>query len=126
MTADSIRIYELQNVCLLLSLLIEPVAAEQAWIVIFGPAKGRDIDLEIGNHLVVEPVRADGKLVDPSEEQAALPTRDQPLVISAGQRDYLADTQLAESSGRHRLILSGILDGTGRDYCALPRHKTRV
>src|SRR6187401_188991 len=126
MSANSICVDQLKNVRLFLSLFTEPIAAEETRIVIFGPSKRRIIYGEIVEDLAVEIVLTDEQFVDVLEEQAAFGALDHAVIICVCQSDRLADSELAQRTGRHRLILRRIFDRTGRDDRALSGHQSRI
>ena len=93
-TPDAVRVDQLQHVRLLFGLLGKSVAAEQGRVIIFGPSQRRNIDLEVGKDLIIEPVLPDEQLADLCKKQAAFGSLDHAVVVSARQRDDLADAEL--------------------------------
>src|SRR5829696_6866308 len=98
MTADAVGVYHLQHVRLLFSLLSKTIAAEQRRVEILRPTQRREVYLQVIKDLVVESVLPDKKFVNACKEQPALGTLNDAVIICAGQREDLADTERRERS----------------------------
>ena len=78
---------------------------------------------ERGEDVVVEAVLAQQQLVDATEELARFGALDDPVVVGGGQRDDLADAQLAERLLAGALELGRVLQCADADDGALPGHQ---
>ncbi len=64
--------------------------------------------------------------MDLCQEQAAFGALDDAVIVGARERNGLADAELRQCAGGHRLIFGRIFDRTGRDDRTLAGHQTRV
>ncbi len=59
------------------------------------------------------------------EKRARLGALNDAVIVSAANRDRFADSELRQSFGRHRLILSRVFDRARSNDQRLPGHQTR-
>ena len=90
---------------------------------VVAPVDRRVGDAQCREDVFVEVALADQQLVDLLEELSRAGSLDDAVVVGAGERDRLADRELAEGLLAGALELGGVLERAGADDAALPLHQ---
>src|SRR5205814_9270547 len=94
-------------------------------IVIDVPAQGHMRNLKIREDLVVKLVPAQQELMHTRQKRSRLSSLDDPVIVSTGNRDGLADSELRQDRWSNGLIFSGVFDRSGGNNHRLARHQAR-
>ena len=91
------------------------IAVQEEWITIEIPAQGRMCNTEVSEDLVIKLMLSNDQLMHLGQEGAGFGPLNESVVIGAADVNCLADTELRERFGRHRLILGWVFNRTGRN-----------
>jgi hypothetical protein len=119
----AVGVDELEDLRLLLDLLAAARSSEQRGVDVHLPAHGAVREVQVVEEALVEPVLALEQLLHPRQEEPRLRPLDDAVVVGRRYRHHLADPEQPQGAWSHRAVLGRVVEGSGRDDHALPRHE---